>query len=386
MKQTSPLTRQRRTIILLACGLALLVAAAFVARTWVPVWFHLPVSVTVNDKAYKVASGTKVSSFLDTTFDLSVYQGELRTDKGQVLDPRGGKPARIIFDGAPLRARERIMRDGAVIKLIRGADIVHGTAQKSVAIAPGVRKQGKGSLVGLLQAGKPGAKLQTVDTVTGKVLSSKDATAPVDALLQVYSTLGVKSRVVALTFDDGPWKDSTAAIVAILKQQQVKATFFELGTNIKRYPAFSRAVVNGGSLIGLHSWDHKDFTKLNASQIDSQVQRTQDALKAATGQTSQWFRLPYGASTNSADGEVVSKGFHLAFWTVDTNDWSRPGVNKIVARAVAGARPGAVILMHDGGGDRSQTVAALPKVITALKAKGYSFVTVDELYRLSGGK
>ncbi|MCL2881870.1 MAG: polysaccharide deacetylase family protein [Coriobacteriia bacterium] len=372
----------------LLIGVAVVLAmAAYGAYVWVPVWFHLPVSVTVNSRPYKVDSGTKIHTFLDDTFGLASYQGKLKVDTGQVLDPRGGKPAVITVDGHPLHSGERIRFGGNAIKLARGADVIHPTAQKSVAIAPKVSLQGgNGRLISLLRAGRPGTVLETIDTVTGKVLSSKEATSAIDTRLQAFTTTGIKARAVALTFDDGPNDGETQAIVATLKKENVKATFFELGINIKRYPALTRAVVSGGNLVGLHSWDHKDFTKLSTSQISGQLSDSQAAYKAATGQATQWFRLPYGASTLTIDGQLTSRNFRLAYWTVDPNDWRRPGVDKIVSRVVSGARPGAIILMHDGGGDRSQTVAALPKIIAALKKQGYTFVTVDELYRLSGGK
>jgi len=361
--------------------------AAYVSYIWIPVWFHLPVAVTVNSQPYKVKSGTKVRSFLESTFNLASYQGSLKLDTGQVLDPAGGKPAAIALDGHPLQGGERIRLGGNAITLKRGEDIVHATAQKTVALAPKVRLQGgNGRLISLVRAGRPGTALQTIDTVTGKVLSSKVTTPAIDTVLQAYTTTRVKSRVVALTFDDGPNDGETQAILAVLKEEKVKATFFELGSNIKRYPALTRACVAGGNLVGLHSWDHKDFTKLNASQISAQMSDSQAALKAATGKPSSWFRMPYGSSTTTIDAQVSGQGFRLAYWTVDPNDWSRPGTNTIAARVIGAARPGAVILMHDGGGDRTQTVAALPKIIKELKAKGYTFVTLDELYKLSGGK
>jgi len=358
---------------------------AFVAYTWGPVWFHLPVPVTVNGHAYEVKSGTKVRTFLSAHFNLVSYQGALKADTGQVLDPKGGKLPRIKVDGHVLYAHEQIGRR-ATITLARGADIIHPTKQKTVTLSPKAAVKGNGALIGPLHAGKSGTELQTIDTVTGKVLTSKVITPPVDMLLRAYVTTTVKPKVVALTFDDGPHKDYTAAILAILQQEKIPATFFELGNNIKRYPALSKAVVSGGNLVGLHSWDHKDFTKLTAAQIDSQLGRTQTAFKAATGWETSWFRLPYGNSTPQVDGQLVTHGFRLAYWTVDTNDWKRPGPDAIVAAALKGARPGAIILMHDGGGDRSQTVAALPKIIAGLKAQGYGFVTVDGLYKLSGGK
>lgn len=378
-----PKRRSKLPFVLL--GAVAVAAVIYVALVWAPVWFHLPVAVTINGKSYQVKSGTDIHTYLGETFDLSAYQGALKVDTGQVLDPKGGKPPRITVDGHALRKRERILRGGDIV-LAKGADIVHKTAKRPVSIAEKTVLQGKGSLISLEHAGAAGTKLETVDTVTGKVLSSVEATAPIDTVLQAWQTSRAKQRVIALTFDDGPHPTYTQGIVAVLQQQKVPATFFELGTNIKRYPALTQACVNSGSLVGLHSWDHKDFTKLSVDQINKQIQDTQAIYKKTTGKTAHWFRLPYGNSTTQIDGQLTTQGLNLAYWTVDTNDWRRPGADTIAARAISGAAPGAIILMHDGGGDRSQTVAALPKIITTLKAQGYTFVTVDQLYHICSGK
>ncbi len=379
--------RRGKKLILAFIAAVLLLVGAWVAYTWVPVWFHLPVQVTVNGKPYKVKSGTQFKAFLSSEFDLGSFQGLVKADTGQVLDPKGGKPVQIMVDSHPLRPRERIMRGGNIVTLARGADIVHKTELKPVAIPQkAVMQGGNGRLISLLRAGRAGTLLQCIDTVTGKVLSSDVATPAVDTLMQAYTSTGIAPKVVALTFDDGPHTGYTEQILAILAQQKAKATFFELGINIKKYPALSKASASNGNLVGLHSWDHTDFTKINADQIKTQLQDAQSAFKAASGHTTTWVRPPYGATTTPIDGQITTQGLKMAFWTVDTKDWNKPGADKIASAAINGARPGAIILMHDGGGDRSQTVAALPKIITTLRAQGYSFVTVDELYRLSGGK
>jgi len=358
---------------------------AYGAHTWAPVWFHFPVAVQVNDQLYEVKSGTDVMTFLTNDIDLKSYQGALKTDTGVLLDAHGGGPAAIFVDGRPLQPDQQVER-GAKIRVTQGGTVIHPTVQKAAILSPHAKLQGKGSLIALLQQGQSGKARQTADRVTGKILETTTVEVPQDTVLQAYATTGVSQKVVALTFDDGPNDGETQAIVAILQEQQVKATFFELGTNIQRYPALSAACVNAGNLVGLHSWDHKNFTKLSADQIDAQLNENQAALKAATGQTTAWVRAPYGATNTEVDVAVTARGFHMAGWTVDPKDWARPGVDKIVERVVAGARPGAIILMHDGGGNRDQTVAALPQIIAALKDQGYGFVTVSEMYALAGGK
>ena len=378
------LHRRRVRVLIIACVVVIAVAAP-IAYTLAPVWFHLPVTVQINRQPYKVKSGTDALTFLKSKFNLANYQGVLQTDEGAVLDPKGGEPAQIRINGHKLRAKEKLIRNEK-ISLEPGGAIVHVTALKYMPVPPKAQLQGKGALIALSRRGQAGEAVQVVDIVTGKVLRSNQIKAPQNTVLQAHETLGIAPKVIALTFDDGPNDGETQAILGVLQQQQVKATFFELGVNIKSHPALSKACTGGGNLVALHSWDHKDFVKLTADQVTRQLTDSQAQLKAATGHTTRWFRFPYGSSNPDVDALVAAQNMRMAFWTVDTKDWTRPGAVQIAANALKGARPGAIILMHDGGGDRSQTVAALPQIITALKAQGYTFVTVEELYTIIGGK
>jgi peptidoglycan-N-acetylglucosamine deacetylase len=189
---------------------------------------------------------------------------------------------------------------------------------------------------------------------------------------------GTQHKELALTFDDGPGP-YTPKVVAVLKRQHVPGTFFEVGIAEKYFHDATSKIVAAGYPIGDHTLNHAPM-----SQISPAAQRTQ--LLAQTVQIGQYgapfprlFRPPYGL-WNSATLALLRKyKMLMVMWTVDTSDYTRPGVATIVHSAVSGARPGAIILMHDAGGDRSETVAALPKIIRALKARGYKLVTVPKL-------
>lgn len=180
-------------------------------------------------------------------------------------------------------------------------------------------------------------------------------------------------KTVALTFDDGPSK-YTPQILDILKRNKVKATFCMLGNNVGPYRKAAKRVVREGHRLCNHSRSHPDFTTLSSSAARSQVVFTQRKIDDVTGRSPKVFRFPYGASNSRTRSVVRGQGLRIVGWTVDTRDWSRPGTSVIVSRAVGRTRPGGVILMHDGGGNRSQTVAALDRTIKRLKAKGYTFV------------
>jgi peptidoglycan/xylan/chitin deacetylase (PgdA/CDA1 family) len=188
-------------------------------------------------------------------------------------------------------------------------------------------------------------------------------------------------REIALTFDDGPWYD-TPQFLDILEHYHVPATFFEIGEQISTYGeggAIERRMLADGDMVGDHSWSHPDLSGAGAF-ARGQILQTASAIQTATdGFRPCLFRAPYGAVSGALISEARSLGFTTIQWDVDTVDWSRPGTATIESRAIGGAHPGAIILQHDGGGDRSETLAALPDEITTLTREGYHFVTVTQL-------
>ncbi len=197
-----------------------------------------------------------------------------------------------------------------------------------------------------------------------------------------YVTNGpTNRRVVALTFDDGPWYD-TPQFLSVLERAHVVATFFEIGEQISTYGqggAIERRMLADGDMVGDHTWSHPDVAGAGPFAA-SQISSTANALTAATGGFRPClFRAPYGAVSGALIAEARSMGFQTIEWNVDPTDWARPGTDAIYQRVVGGVIPGSIVIQHDGGGDRSETLAALPREIATLKARGYSFVTVTQL-------
>jgi peptidoglycan-N-acetylglucosamine deacetylase len=179
-------------------------------------------------------------------------------------------------------------------------------------------------------------------------------------------------RRVALTFDDGP-SDYTPKILSILEHKHAKGTFFELGDQIPGRASTSRAILAAGDELANHSLHHE--TKPGRSSMAI----TDDRIRSATGFEPCLFRPPGGAYDARVVDDAASLGMKTVIWDVDPRDWSRPGAGAIYSRVVGAARPGSIVVMHDGGGDRSQTVAALPHIINALRRRGYRMVTVTKL-------
>jgi peptidoglycan/xylan/chitin deacetylase (PgdA/CDA1 family) len=165
----------------------------------------------------------------------------------------------------------------------------------------------------------------------------------------------------------------------VLAQWHVPATFFVVGREAKTYPQFVRAEAQGGNEVGDHTETHPPMTSLSAGGQQAQIVDAADAIRAAGAPSAHLWRPPYGLFNSTTISILRSLRMLMVLWTVDTKDYARPGVSRIEYTALSGAQPGAIILMHDGGGPRSETVDALPKIISALQRRGFKLVTVPQL-------
>src|SRR5579859_3044597 len=184
------------------------------------------------------------------------------------------------------------------------------------------------------------------------------------------------SATVALTFDDGPQPVFTLQVLRVLQQYGVHATFFCIGSQVQAYPTIVRQMVQGGNVVGNHSWSHPNLTSLSPAAVRQQLSSTSAAINQATGVVPRLFRPPYGATNATVSSIAAQLGLIQTLWTVDTRDWQRPGVATIVSTVLTQAHNGSVVLLHDGGGDRSQTVQALARIISGLEGRGFGFVTL----------
>ena len=205
---------------------------------------------------------------------------------------------------------------------------------------------------------------------------------------------GGNPRLLALTFDDGPDSPWTSRILDVLEKERVPATFFVIGVEVDRYPDLLRREYRDGDEIGNHTLTHPDFDAASRPQIEFELNLTQRLFESDLGVKTLLFRPPYGIDEEPETADEVanlpipqSMGYLLVAGHIDPHDWGEEGgvppppVSTIVSRVIdqMHSLPGNIIIMHDGGGDRSHTVAALPQIIEQLKAKGYQFVTVSEL-------
>jgi peptidoglycan-N-acetylglucosamine deacetylase len=194
-----------------------------------------------------------------------------------------------------------------------------------------------------------------------------------------YVRLGAgRRRDVALTFDDGPGP-YTSSIIGVLRRFHVPATFFVIGRQVPLYRHVVGEEAHDGFEVGDHTWSHPFLSVLPASIQRAQIVDAAAAVRRAGAPSPRLFRPPYGSFSPTTLAILHSLHMLVVLWSVDTSDYLRPGVARIVYVALSGARPGAIILMHDGGGDRAETVDALPRIILGLRRRGYRLVTLSQL-------
>jgi peptidoglycan/xylan/chitin deacetylase (PgdA/CDA1 family) len=184
-------------------------------------------------------------------------------------------------------------------------------------------------------------------------------------------------RRIALTFDDGPWPD-TPGFLRVLERKHAPGTFFQIGEQVPGHRALLRRMLRDGDVLANHTYTHADVSGGGAA-ARRQIQRTQHAIRHASGFTPCLLRPPYGATSHRLVSTAGRLGLGVIYWSADPSDYLRPGSSVIEHRLLAMAHPGGILLMHDGGGDRSQTLAQLPHLIHALRRRGYHLVTVPEL-------
>jgi peptidoglycan/xylan/chitin deacetylase (PgdA/CDA1 family) len=183
------------------------------------------------------------------------------------------------------------------------------------------------------------------------------------------------SKAIALTIDDGPDPVYTPQVLRLLREYQVTATFSMIGIHVAAYPRLARAVAEAGHQIANHTWTHANLAGMPAPGVRTQLGRASQAINAATGTHPRLFRAPYGAWSATVIRECTQMKMVPLDWSVDPRDWSRPGTGRIVRTIMRDTRPGSIILEHDGGGNRAQTVAALRIVLPRLLHEGYQFQT-----------
>ncbi|HWK23691.1 MAG TPA: polysaccharide deacetylase family protein [Ureibacillus sp.] len=199
---------------------------------------------------------------------------------------------------------------------------------------------------------------------------------------QIIWDIKTEEKVVALTFDDGPNQKDTSEILDLLEQYEAKGTFFIVGEQAEKNPEIILRMYQEGHDLANHTYTHP-FTR-DVSRVMKEIKQTNDAIYSITGYKPSLFRPVEGQYTDAMIDKISKAGFKVVMWSwhQDTLDWKNPGVSKIVSTVLKGTKEGDVILFHDGGGDREQTVKALKKILPELQDRGYQFVTITDLLKI----
>lgn len=364
----------------------IIVAVVVLAVIGVGVYLYLNPSsfnMTVNGMTRTVNNGTTVADLVAQGV-VTPKPGNLVDVEGEVLEEGGGNAFDGTINGEPISDPSTVVHKGDSVQIGNGSDKMEDYDTETVEKKPKNKELGEGA-IHVYIPGETGQVEKRTGKISGKTKKEVVKKAS-DNIYFRYNANPGDDKVVALTFDDGPWP-TTSELLDVLKKYDAKATFFTIGRQISEQPETMKKMAKAGHQIATHSWDHADsgggngvdMTRQNAETQIEEVQKGQQAITDATGQeASKAFRSPGGNYHDDIIWTLQPYVTSEIGWNVDTEDWRTPGAETIAERIMS-AKSGDIILMHDGGGDRSQTIEALKIALPYLKEKGFKFVTIDEL-------
>lgn len=374
--------------IIVACVLVAFGIAFYIYKA-------LVVNVTVNGESHRMISDFSAVTLVEES-GVEPAPGNLLAIDGTLLRANGGYPFTItVNDGEPTN-EDIQLEDGDVVVISDGADMIEPYDEEVVAIPAAVVNTGSGAVHVYSEEDRAVAEQNVIKRVTGQI-SGKVKEEQIGEQPQVrleHQNIDVgDEKVIALTFDDGPWKDYTEQILQVLAENDAKATFFNVGERIEKNPDLTARAYNEGHEICTHSYDHAsgsgdgvDLGRMSVEEQIAEIVKGNEAISTAIGTenpASRIIRAP-GGNYSDALASVLEPYVDAEIgWNVDTNDWRRPGT-EVIAERILSVGPGGIVLMHDGGGDRSQTVEALSIALPQLREQGYRFVTISELLQLGG--
>lgn len=373
----------RGSLIAVAVVVVLAIVGIFAFNNWMG---SKPVEVTLNGDQVTISGAERsVGGLLDNNV-VSVTPGNYVAVDGSTIRQGEGTRCTAKVNGNDTDDMGMHLNGGDKIEISNGTDITEPYTDSEPQTLPH-KTELKG--VGAVRLYSNNAQDGEQVTRTGKesgITATVTTKEPIDNIVQYYNVNSNGDKVIALTFDDGPWDKQTDEILDILEQNDAKATFFTVGQCISGHEKELQRAASMGCEIGTHTWDHAEgsgqgvsLIKMSTDERKQEVQKGLEAIKNATGQeASTIFRCPGGNFDTSVATDLEGIVTAEIGWNVDTTDWKKPGAD-VIAQRIQSAGPGNIILMHDGGGDRSQTIEGLRQALPKLKEQGYSFITVQEL-------
>lgn len=338
--------------------------------------------ISINNQTLRVTGRQSLASLLKDHHYFDKHPGRLLSVSGKTLEAHGGDPILVKRDNTRIQATQLSsthLASGDVVTVSDGNDAVESHLVEDKTVAYATQMKNHGAIQFVAQQGQDGKQENWVGKLSHETAVKRTIQQPRDLIIDSISPKPpADKKVIALTFDDGP-SSFSAPILQILKSKDAKATFMDIGDQSAAMPNIEQQMLADGNQVASHSFSHPDLTTLNRDALRKQLTAGFDAINKASNSTTRMLRAPYGSFNkqtwmNSCD--LVSSNI---LWTIDTQDWEQPGEQQIKKQVMDNAYSGAIVLMHDGGGDRTQDVKILPEIIDGLKSQGYQFVTIDEL-------
>lgn len=366
-----------------------IVAAASCTAFWM--WENRlrPITVTVNGETVNTRVNTSIATLLSHSDGFGTKAGRMLSVTGKTLDENGGERYSVTLGQHAVKSSDLAatrLTDGDALLVKDGKDVTepHKVVKAAIPFGNDINLKGGGTIQYVEQQGVDGVKEQWVGKKSKETADKKVLKEPVNFKVTTKSPNPQDGKkYIALTFDDGPSK-YTQDILNILNEKGVHATFFNLSEQGTEFPDQEKAVAAAGNEVASHSVSHKYLPKLSRDDLRKEINDSFAPIESNTGATGRMFRSPYGAFEAQQWVDATDLISMNVLWSIDTEDWRRPGPDKIHDAVLEHAKNGSIVLMHDGGGDRSQDVDALPRIIDDLKNEGFTFVTVSELIKLDG--
>lgn len=346
---------------------------------------NLPTPVTFNGQPLEVGGERTLAAAMEAS-GIEPKPGDLVAVDGSVLEAGKGEPFSASVNGEPVSDPSRKLAKGDVVEVGDGGPVEEPAEVVEQAVPFTIEEEGSGAIHLLEGEGVDGLVQTKTGSISGLTVD-QTAREPQNIKRRNVSPEVGDDKVIALTFDDGPWSETTAQVLDVLKEHGAKATFFTVGNRIDGEGVdLVKRAASEGHQICTHSFSHAsgsgqgvNLGYMTPEEQTAEIEQGFAAIQNATGaEASRVIRTPggnYGEEVMRAIGPIVSAEIG---WNIDSQDWRKPGAGAI-ADQIRSVWPGAIVLMHDGGGDRSQTVEALKAALPYLKDQGYRFVTVDEL-------
>lgn len=369
----------RPAIIGIAC-------VAICAIVGILLWSNRKVDIKLNGEDFSVRVNSTCEQVISAA-ELSPKAGNLVSVSGKNLEDGAGYAFTATLGGNELSSEDAAayrVAAGDELEIADGGDRMEDYDVQVIQESPQLEMGGDawGNITYISQWPKPGSYEMRTGKRSGEEARGDTLEETQNAIITVHQIAPDDGRkLVALTFDDGPAEKYTEAYLDILDKYNIHATFYNLGQNIEAYPDIAKKVIDQGSEIQSHTYQHAQLTKLDASALQSEFSSAFQDIKDNAGTDTTAFRPPYGDFNENAwlnSGGLASVS---VLWNQDSLDWKRPGADAIVQNSLKGITSGGIILMHDGGGNRDQDVEALPTIIETLQGEGYEFVTVTELMK-----